>query len=219
MGAEGRERHVGKLDLSPVLKPPFVPRTPFRTDGLLTRPLIRARLSAALALVPHGARVLDVGCGLTDLPGRLPSYVGCDRWSEVLAENRSRFPDVSFLAWDVAVSDPPEEVRAAGPYEAVLMLALLEHLPDPAVSLGRAASLLAPAGRIVATTPHPLGQAPLWGGALLGLLSRHAADEHERLLSRADLVAAGASAGLSLIAYRRFLLGLNQAAAFARAAA
>jgi SAM-dependent methyltransferase len=194
-------------------------RPPFRTDGLLTRPLIGARLSAALALVPRGARILDVGCGLTDFPARLGSYVGCDRWPDLLDECRRRFRGVRFLAWDVAASDPPEEVRAAGPFDAILMLALLEHLPDPAAALGRAALLLSPGGRIVATTPHPLGRVPLEAGAALGLLSRHAADEHERLLSRADLAAAGAAAGLSLVVYRRFLFGLNQAAVFARAAA
>jgi len=194
-------------------------RPPFRTDGLLTRLLIRARLSAALALVPRGARILDVGCGLTDLPARLGSYVGCDRWPDLLDECRRLFQGVRFLAWDVAASDPPEELRVAGPFDAVLMLALLEHLPDPAAALGRAATLLAPAGRIVATTPHPVGRAPLEAGAALGLLSRHAADEHERLLSRADLAAAAAAAGLSIVVYRRFLFGLNQAVVFARTGA
>jgi len=194
-----------------------VPRPPFRTDGLLTRPLIRARLAQALAVVPDGARVLDLGCGLSELPGRFEAYVGCDRWDEVLDRNRQRFPGVRFVAWDVAVSDAPAEIRAAGPFDAVLLLALLEHLADPAAALRRAASLLAPDGRVVATTPHPLGRALLETGAALGLLSRHAAEEHERLLSRADLEAAGASAGLRLAAYRRFLLGLNQTAVFVRA--
>ena len=193
-------------------------RPRFRTDGLLTRPLIGARISAALGAIPSGARVLDVGCGLTDLASRLPSYVGCDRWEEVLEENRRRHPCARFLAWDVLASEAPEDVRAAGPYDAILMLALLEHLADPAAALRRAATLLAPGGRVVVTTPHPVGHAPLEAGAALGLLSRHAAEEHDALLGRAELAAAGETAGLALAAYRRFLLGLNQLAVFERKA-
>jgi SAM-dependent methyltransferase len=193
-----------------------VRRPRFRTDGLLTRPLIRARLSKALAAVPPGARVLDVGCGLTDLASRLPSYAGCDRWDEVLEENRRRHPRARFFAWDVLAADAPEGVRAAGPFDAVLMLALLEHLADPAAALRRVAPLLSPAGRVVVTTPHPSGRRPLEAGAALGLLSRHAAEEHDALLGRAALVAAGEAAGLVLRTYRRFLLGLNQLAVFER---
>lgn len=193
-------------------------RPHFRTDGLLTRPLIRARLGAALGAIRPGARVLDLGCGLTDLAARLPAYVGCDRWGEVLEENRRRHPHGRFFEWDVLASDAPADVRAAGPFDAVLMLALLEHLSDPAAALRRAAPLLARGGRIVTTTPHPAGHAPLEAGAALGLLSRHAAEEHDALLGRAELSAAGEAAGLVLASYRRFLFGLNQLAVFERKA-
>jgi 2-polyprenyl-3-methyl-5-hydroxy-6-metoxy-1,4-benzoquinol methylase len=195
-----------------------VRRPRFRTDGLLTRPLVRARLGAALRAFPADARVLDVGCGLTDLAARLPAYVGCDRWREVLEECRRRHPHATFLEWDVLASDAPAAVRAAGPFDAVLMLALLEHLADPAAALRRAAPLLAGGGRIVVTTPHPAGRAPLEAGAALGLLSRHAAEEHDALLGRAELAGAGTAAGLVLASYRRFLLGLNQLAVFERPA-
>ncbi len=200
-----------------MLKRRFV-RAPFRFDGLLTRPLIGARLAAIRPFLPPGGRLLDVGCGLTDLPGRVPSYLGCDRSEEILAENRRRHPRALFVHWDVEAGHAPDEIREAGPFDAILMLALLEHLREPAAALSRAAVLLSPGGRSLVTTPHPAGRAPLEGGAALGLLSRHAAGEHEDLLSRAGLEAAGAAAGLRLALYRRFLLGLNQAAVFTRVA-
>jgi len=50
----------------------------------------------------------------------------------------------------------------------------------------------------------------------VGLFSRHANDEHEELLDRARLLSVGASAGLGLERYRRFLLGANQLAIFVR---
>jgi SAM-dependent methyltransferase len=187
------------------------PLAPFY--GLLTRPVQRARLGAlAPWLLEAGSgrlSLLDVGCGLTDLPARIPSYVGCDRDPLVLQEMRRRHPRASIVEWDLAAEDAPASLAGAR-FDLVLMAAVLEHLPDPAQALGRAARLLAPAGRIVATTPHPLGRLPLEAGARLGLLSHAADEEHETLLSRRALAEAARSAGLEVLFYRRFLFGLNQ---------
>ena len=178
--------------------------------GLLTRRVQRARLAVALPHASPGDRLLDLGCGLTDLPARFPSYVGCDRNPLVLSEMRRRHPAAAFATWNVDSEEPPSEVVAGAPYDVVLMLAILEHLPSPERALSRAAALLAPGGRLLATTPHPLGRLPLEAGAHLGLLSRHADEEHETLLDRAALERAARSAGLELTIYRRFLAGLNQ---------
>lgn len=184
--------------------------------GLLTRSVQRARLAVALPHVSRGDRLLDLGCGLTDLPARFPSYVGCDRNPFVLSEMRRRHPEAAFAAWDVDSGEPPPEVVAGAPYDVVLMLAILEHLPSPARALSRAAALLAPGGRVLATTPHPLGRVPLELGARLGLLSRHADEEHETLLDRAALERAAESSGLATTSYTRFLAGLNQLAVLTR---
>ncbi len=181
--------------------------------GLLTGPVQKARL-AAVAPFLAGVRepVLDIGCGLTELPGQVRTYAGCDRNPDVLAEMRRRFPDALFLEWDVAESDPPPAIRSAGPFATILMVALLEHLRHPATALRKVAPLLRAGGRILVTTPHPAGRFPLEAGAALGLLSSHAAEEHERLLSRKDLNTAAGQAGLEIVLYRRFLLGFNQLA-------
>lgn len=184
--------------------------------GLLTRRVQRARLAAALPHASATDRLLDVGCGLTDLPARFPSYVGCDRNPFVLDEMRRRHPAAAFAAWDVDTAPPPPEVSGRAPFDVVLMLAILEHLPSPARALSRVAGLLAPGGRVLATTPHPLGRHLLEAGARVGLLSRHADEEHEELLDRAALERAARTAGLELTAYSRFLAGLNQLAVLTR---
>jgi 2-polyprenyl-3-methyl-5-hydroxy-6-metoxy-1,4-benzoquinol methylase len=184
--------------------------------GLLTKRVGRARLSAALPHVPSGARVLDVGCGLTDLPDRIADYVGCDRNADVLASQRERWPKKDFFEWDIGRSAAPPELEARAPFEGILLLAVLEHVADPAAILSRLSSLLSPGGCLIVTTPHPTGRWALEAGAALGLLSAHARDEHESLLGRTALEEAGRSAGISLVLYRRFLLGLNQVAVFSR---
>ncbi len=186
---------------------------PARFYGLLTRRVQLARLGAVRPYLEEGTGpVLDVGCGLTGLPGTIPSYTGCDRDPEVLRLNRARFPSVRFVDWDVSSAEPPDLLHRAGPFGIILMLALLEHLSEPSVALRRAASLLRPDGRLVVTTPHPAGRLPLELGAAAGLLSRHAAGEHEALLSRSRLEQAAVAAGLGMLVYRRFLLGGNQLA-------
>jgi SAM-dependent methyltransferase len=184
--------------------------------GRLTKRVGEARLAAALPHVPPGARVLDLGCGLTDLPGRLPEYVGCDRNPDVLAAQREKFPKRDFFEWDIARGAAPTALQARAPFEAILLLAVLEHVAEPAAVLSRAVTLLSPGGLAIVTTPHPYGRLPLEAGAALGLLSPHARDEHETLLGRFALEEAGRSAGVSLVLYRRFLLGLNQLAVFSR---
>lgn len=187
--------------------------------GLLTRRVGEARLAAALTHLPTGGSggILDVGCGLTDLPGRFEDYVGCDRNPDVLAQQRRRFPKRDFHEWDIGRGAAPAALVARAPFEGILLLAVLEHVPEPAAVLARLSPLLSPSsGRLVATTPHPSGRWPLEAGAALGLLSSHAHDEHETLLGRESLEAAGRSSGLSLIHYRRFLLGMNQLAVYSR---
>jgi 2-polyprenyl-3-methyl-5-hydroxy-6-metoxy-1,4-benzoquinol methylase len=175
-----------------------------------------ARLKAALPHLPRGGKVLDVGCGLTDLAARIGGYVGCDRNADVLALQRRRFPKGEFREWDIALGAAPPELAREGPFEGILLLAVLEHVSEPASVLARLSPLLSPSGRLVATTPHPSGRWPLEAGAALGLLSSHAHDEHERLLGPEDLDAAGRGAGLALVGYRRFLFGMNQLAVFTR---
>ncbi len=183
-------------------------------SGLLSLTVKRRRIRRAVRHLRAGDRVLDLGSGLGELVESLPpdvAYLGVERDPHMVEHCRRRFPGLTFLRGDI-LKDP----LPAGPWDAILLLAVLEHVPDPAALLAKAAALLATGGRIVVTTPHPRGQRILELLARLRLLSSFADDEHETLLDRGALEAAGAEAGLELAGYATFLAGLNQCAVFRR---
>jgi len=181
-------------------------------SGLLSPRVKRRRIRRAVGYLQPGDRVLDLGSGLGEIVDFLPegvSYLGVERDPYMVEHCRRRFPDLSFLRGDIL-----EDPLPAGPWDAILLLAVLEHLPDPAALLAKAGALLAPGGRIVATTPHPRGHRILEMLARVGLLSSFADEEHEVLLDRAGLRAVGRRAGLELVEYGTFLAGLNQVAVY-----
>jgi 2-polyprenyl-3-methyl-5-hydroxy-6-metoxy-1,4-benzoquinol methylase len=133
-----------------------------------------------VALVPAGARMLDIGCGsglflgLLAADGRLSSGVGIDRDQRALAvadRMRATLPDparVQFRAGDAG--DLP-----AGDYTVVALIDLLHHVPPAAqveVMLG-AAGRVAPDGLLVC---KDIARRPRWR-ALMNRL-------HDLLLAR-----------------------------------
>jgi 2-polyprenyl-3-methyl-5-hydroxy-6-metoxy-1,4-benzoquinol methylase len=174
--------------------------------NLLSRWLQERRFRAAL---PHiRGRVLDFGCGHGWLSRRVggQGYTGVDHSERALRRARKLHPDKRFVS--------VEELASLGreSFDAVVLLAVIEHLPDPAATLRSLRQFLAPEGRVVLTTPEPRLEWAHGLGAGLGLFSRHAHGEHQSLMDRAGIEAAAAAAGLSVETYRRFLWGANQLA-------
>jgi len=179
------------------------------TEGLLSPYLREKRIQAVRPYLK--GRVLDVGCGSGALARLLApaNYLGVDRDDDSLQRARNLSPSHAF------VSELPEE---PGQFDTVVSMAVIEHLSDPVEHLRMLSRQLKTGreARIVLTTPHPAVDWVHDLGARVGLFSRHANDEHEELLDRARLLSVGASAGLGLERYRRFLLGANQLAIFVR---
>ncbi len=122
-------------------------------SGLLSPSVKRRRIRQAVHRLRPGDRVLDLGSGLGEIVTHLPegvTYLGVERDPYMVESCRRRYPGWTFLRGDILADPLP-----GGPWDAVLLLAVLEHLADPAGLLRRAGSVLAPGGRVVATTPHP----------------------------------------------------------------
>jgi 2-polyprenyl-3-methyl-5-hydroxy-6-metoxy-1,4-benzoquinol methylase len=184
---------------------PIQPRS-----GLASGRLIRARCRLAAGQVT-GRSVLDGGCNVADLADNIPSnvdYVGMERDERIAAIARGLHPERRIECADLEAPWPASVTERR--FDHVVLMAVLEHLKDPAAVLARARAVLAPGGTVIASTPHPRARALHRLGARWGLFSRDADEEHEIFWSRAQLEALGRAAGLRPLRYRRFQLGLNQ---------
>lgn len=171
----------------------------------LDRHLQTRRIEAALPWVPAGAHVLDVGCAdgaLFRIGGaRIASGLGIDirdseSWDGDGQERRvGAFPDV---------------LRRDERFDAVVMLAVVEHVPEEELPLWAAAvpEILRPSGRLVITTPSPLVDHILHIGIRLRLIDGIEAHEHHGFDPR-EVPRIFSVPGLRLDRQRRFELGLN----------
>lgn len=178
------------------------------------RGLQRWRVAKARPWIPPGARVLDVGCGdgaLFDILGdRIAGGVGIDpelpataraRRSTGVRLVRGRFPDVA-----------PAEA-----FDAITMLAVVEHLPESVYAeVGAAAArLLGVGGRLIATVPIPQVDHIVEQLQRLRLADGMELHEHhgfDPMVTRSIFE----PAGFRLLCHQRFQLGLNNLFVFER---
>ncbi len=177
------------------------------SEGVLSPFLKRRRFKAARPYIK--GRVLDIGCGAGELAAYINPgfYLGVEQDEESLRKAKNDFPRHRFLP---ALPDENET------FDTVVALAVIEHVPYPAGFLQNVASYLNDTARswIVLTTPHPSVDWIHGIGSAIGLFSHHAYEEHEVLLNKQKLHAIAEAAGLSMVVYKRFLLGANQLAVF-----
>jgi SAM-dependent methyltransferase len=114
--------------------------------------IARMRFQAAYPHIRKGARVCDLGCGLDaaflDFAAERIAYgVGVDdqvrdgaggRWKQVHTDIRAPLP------------------LESGEFDNVVMLAVLEHLPEPEPVLREAYRILKPGGSLILTWPSAM---------------------------------------------------------------
>ncbi len=166
----------------------------------------------AMALPYISGRILDIGCGQADLAGLLgprEEYVGLDINPALLATAEQRYPEHCFYNADLEAQPLPSEL-ARQRFDTITLIALLEHMAQPARILDQLAALLSAGGRVVATTPTPLGHRVHRLGAQFGLFYREAVEDHKSILDGAALKQLFQRAGLRIARYQQFEFGCNQ---------
>lgn len=155
-----------------------------------------ARRAFLLARLPPGARVVDVGCGdgafAAELVARGAEVVGVDVATGALERARAAVPGAEFR---LAVEDDELPVED-GWANLVWVGEVLEHAVDVVGLLLEARRVLAPGGRLVATTPAH--------GPLLTRVSHlDPFADHLRFFTARSLRAVLATAGFERIEMRR----------------
>ncbi len=96
----------------------------------------------------HGERILDLGCGIGELSGRIAEsgavVVGLDSLGVLLEQARFRFPNIEFVEADLFDYTP--EVA----FDAVFANAVLDWIAPPDCAAKRIRDLLKPGGRLAA---------------------------------------------------------------------
>lgn len=176
--------------------------------------LQRQRIAVAREWIPFGSHVLDVGCGDGALfrlhGGRIASGVGIDTLDSPV------WPDGEY---ERRTGCFPDAVHAGEQFDAVVMLAVVEHLTDSDLRQWAEAvpRVLRPEGRLIITTPSPLVDHILHWAIRLRLLDGMEAHQHHGFDPR-GLPAIFSTPRWTLERWRRFELGLNHLVVFSTTA-
>jgi len=166
----------------------------------LDRLIQQLRIRKALPHIPAGGRLLDIGCAdgalIRAAAGRVRDAVGID-------------PDAP-AGSGLVRGNFPRDLRDAGPYDVIALLAVFEHVPDDERTAFVAACrrLLRAGGRVVVTVPAPVVDRIV--DALRRLRLVHGMDiEAHHGYRPEETPRFFEAAGMRLIAHEPFELGLN----------
>jgi len=124
--------------------------------------------------VPEGQRVLDLGCGSGHLLAALrPNLgVGIDISAPAIGEARRRYEGTGLRFLEGDAADPELLARAGGPFDTVLLVNVVTHLPDVQRTLEALHAVCHPRTRVLIYSYSRLWQPLLRLAELLGMKYR-----------------------------------------------
>jgi 2-polyprenyl-3-methyl-5-hydroxy-6-metoxy-1,4-benzoquinol methylase len=163
------------------------------------------RIRKAAHHIPANGRVLDIGCAdgalFRQLDGRIAGGVGVDPELE-----RS----IDMGSFKLVRGWFPRDLQDSGPFDAITMLATLEHVPiDAQAEIAKSCvELLGPNGRLIVTVPSERVDSILGLLRRLRLIDGMSLEQHygfDPRLTRSIF----SREGMSLVTAETFELGLN----------
>lgn len=157
--------------------------------------------------IKDNSSILDVGCGSGEFKVYLNKIRSGIQYYGV--DIKKFWEDDDHLIVANLMTEIPKELENRK-FDYITALALIEHIPEPERLIEQSKKLLKKNGRIIITTPHPIGRIIHDTGARLGVFSNSASEEHEDFLDKNDFLKFAKKYSLKLIKYQRFLMGFNQ---------
>ena len=162
-------------------------------------------LLGRLAIQKPKAEVLELGCGY---------------WGNNLTLLHQEYPNIIFTGVDLSVSKDVTDIQLIQAdisswnphyeYDAVLSLAVVEHLLNPQAHFRLLADCTKAHGLVGLTTPTPQSHFILNLLAWLKIFDRSEIDDHKSYLTEAGIRTLAENTGFSIQEFRTFSAGMNQ---------
>jgi SAM-dependent methyltransferase len=177
--------------------------------GLLSNHLADTRTKKIMPYV-KGA-VLDLGCGrLAPVTQRcaasIESYYGVERDPDFVENLKKKFPEHSFFAMDLDDDSFDFDID----FDTILLIAVIEHVFNQKHLACQLVKKLKAGGRLIVTTPTPLGDWIHRVGSKFGLFAKSADDHHIVIYNKRRFQVLAKCAGLRIEKYKTFQFGCNQ---------
>ena len=168
--------------------------------------IARMRFRAAYPFIRSGSRVCDLGCGLD---AAFLNYAG-DKISHGVGIDDQVEDGVRGRWWRIRGNITAPLPLEPAQFDHVVMLAVLEHLPEPEPVLREAFRILAPGGSLILTWPASAVDLILAVLRSAGLISAEMeSDQHQKRIPVDVLEAMLKRIGFQKFIPRRFEFGLN----------
>jgi 2-polyprenyl-3-methyl-5-hydroxy-6-metoxy-1,4-benzoquinol methylase len=171
----------------------------------LDRILQRWRIGKARPYITSGARVLDVGCADGALFRQLKSHIG-----EMVGIDPTLNRSLEMDRCKLISGQFPQNLPDARPFDAITMLAVLEHIPleQQLRWATECARLLRAGGWLVITTPSPVVDQILTLLKFIRLIDGMSLEEHYGFDPRC-IPSIFSTGKIELVKAKKFQFGLN----------
>jgi 2-polyprenyl-3-methyl-5-hydroxy-6-metoxy-1,4-benzoquinol methylase len=144
-------------------------------DSFLDKFIRWLRFRKVVKHIPKDSIICDIGCGrdayfLKHISSSIKQGIGLDEEVESHEDPKLEFKKLKIN------KDIPLEKES---FDAVTLMAVLEHLSHPQEVLKESFRILKPGGRLILTTPSPLAKPILEFLALLQLIDRKEIRDHK----------------------------------------